>query len=134
VVDRVTADQPRDFSLLFLPETKPAPQADGSYLAVVANTRLRIDPLSIEDATVSVSALPLKARNARSPSELATWTLAKKATRWTSITALSWSATGAAPRQIKLEGTGANAVLCVGKQAFKVDLSSLSPAKAKSSL
>ena len=134
VVDRVTADRPRDLSILFLPETNPAQQPDGSYLAKIANTRLRLDPLSIEGATVTVGVLPLKARNARSPSELATWTLAKKAAQWTSVTALSWSATGTDPRQVKLEGTGENAVLRVGKQAVKINLSPLSPAKDKNSL
>jgi hypothetical protein len=134
VVDRVTADRARDLSILFLPETNPVKQPDGSYLAKVENTRLRIDPMSIENATVTVGVLPLKARNARSPSKLATWTLAKKAAQWTSVTALSWSATGTDPRQVKLEGTGENAVLRVGKQAVKVNLSSLSPAKDKNSL
>lgn len=131
VVDRVVADRPRDFSLLFLPETKPAPQLDGSYLAIVGKTRLRLDPLFIEDARIAVSTLPLKARNARSPSELATFTLTKTAPRWTSVTALSWSATAAAPRQVKLAGTGSTAVLRVGDQTVKVDLSPLSPHRFK---
>jgi hypothetical protein len=134
LVDRVTADRPRNLSILFLPETNPALQPDGSYLAKIANTRLRLDPLSIEGATVTLGVLPLKARNTRSPSELATWTLAKKASKWTSVTALSWSATSTSPRQVKLEGDGANALLRVGTQTVKVNLSPLSPDRTKTSL
>lgn len=133
VVDRIFADQPRDLSLLFLPETNPVQQPDGSYLAAIANTRLRLDPLSIEGAAVSVSVLPLKARNARSPSELATWTLTHKAAQWTSVTALSWSATGASPRRVKLEGTGASAVLRAGDQTVALNLAPSSAEQMKPS-
>jgi hypothetical protein len=123
VIDRVATLTPRNLCIRFWPETTLTAQHGGFYTSKVNGVELRVDPLYTGGSQVSAAPEPVKERNAAKTTLRPAFTLTNTTDNWTSVVALSWSTSGGKPTSVKLQGSGAEAVLRVGNLVVPIDLS-----------
>jgi hypothetical protein len=117
LLDRVSANSPRSFTIRFWPEIKAVRQPEGGYMSTKTGIQLGLDARSLEDGMRAAATLPSTARSDVSPNLRPASSLTPKNDTGTTVDALSCSAPGRLPRLIKRKQSGTRAILRFGGQA-----------------
>ncbi len=114
VIDEVQLAAPRALELRLHTEARPVAVAANVVEARGPASRLRLENLS-PDSRLTVAPTPLKGAHGHRTAELPGVRLSTTAAQWRQVTALSWSAAGAAPLPVTGTARGERWVFQVGQ-------------------
>lgn len=103
VADDIATDRPRELELRFHPES-PCEARDGAgFVFAGKKARLRMEPLTGQDANVEIGETPVEGRQNREDQTMLAVRLSRKTAQWRNAVAFSW-ATGEKPlKQVRLK-------------------------------
>ena len=103
VVDDIATDRPRELELRFHPESAAGGRDGEAFVFTGKTARLRLDPLTGEDAHIETAELPAEGRHGEKEETMLTVRLSRKAAQWRNAVTLSWATRDKPIKKVRLE-------------------------------